>query len=121
MGKLTMLKPGPAALAPTLGYTSGDEAGRNRQRDTTQPYRAWYKSADWQRLRWSVLVRDLFRCRRCGRTIAQKGKAVADHIKPHRGDAKLFWDADNLQCLCSGCHDSTKQREEQPRATLLRR
>ncbi|WP_312009777.1 HNH endonuclease [Bradyrhizobium australafricanum] len=37
---------------------------------------------------------------------------VADHIKPHRGNAELFFDPNNLQSLCAACHDSTKQRIE---------
>jgi len=37
---------------------------------------------------------------------------VVDHIEPHRGDRKLFWDAGNWQALCKRCHDSTKQKEE---------
>ena len=27
-----------------------------------------------------------------------------DHIIPHKGDEKLFWDTDNWQPLCSKCH-----------------
>ena len=30
---------------------------------------------------------------------------VVDHIVPHRGDPKLFWDPDNWQTLCKRCHD----------------
>ena len=30
---------------------------------------------------------------------------VVDHIVPHRGDQKLFWDEDNWQALCKACHD----------------
>jgi len=30
---------------------------------------------------------------------------VIDHIIPHRGDDKLFWDQKNWQPLCKGCHD----------------
>lgn len=37
---------------------------------------------------------------------------VVDHIVPHRGDMKLFWDRDNWQALCKACHDSHKQRLE---------
>ncbi len=36
---------------------------------------------------------------------------VADHIKPHRGNAALFWSGP-FQSLCKRCHDSTKQRAE---------
>lgn len=35
---------------------------------------------------------------------------VVDHLKPHRGDNKLFWNPTNHQALCKHCHDSHKQR-----------
>jgi 5-methylcytosine-specific restriction enzyme A len=37
---------------------------------------------------------------------------VVDHIIPHRGDQKLFWDKTNWQALCELCHNSHKQRLE---------
>ncbi len=38
---------------------------------------------------------------------------VVDHIIPHKGDAKLFWDIkNNIQSLCFHHHNSTKQKEE---------
>lgn len=37
---------------------------------------------------------------------------VVDHIVPHRGDERLFWDRGNWQALCETCHDSNKQRLE---------
>ena len=30
---------------------------------------------------------------------------VVDHIIPHRGDKRLFWDEKNWQPLCKDCHD----------------
>ena len=30
---------------------------------------------------------------------------VVDHIIPHRGDTRLFWDQGNWQSLCKTCHD----------------
>ena len=27
-----------------------------------------------------------------------------DHIRPHRGDARLFWDQRNWQGICKSCH-----------------
>lgn len=33
---------------------------------------------------------------------------VIDHIEPHRGDEKLFWDTANWQPLCKHCHDKVK-------------
>lgn len=37
---------------------------------------------------------------------------IVDHIKPHRGDRRLFLAPSNRQALCTTCHSSTKQREE---------
>ena len=71
----------------------------------------WYKSARWQRMRRSQLTRHPF-CQ-CPRHRNKKAKAtVADHIKPHRGDARLFWDTRNLQSMAKQCHDSAKQTYE---------
>lgn len=86
----------------------------SRVRDAEHPIRKNYKTAKWQRLRWSVLERDLFTCQRpdCRKVEADTSKLVADHIIAHRGDEALFWAEANLQCLCKACHDSAKQREE---------
>lgn len=83
-----------------------------QDRDRLLEWRGWYKTARWQRLRWSVLVRDLFTCAMCGRIKGETAELVADHKVPHRGDPELFWDAANIQCLCKGCHDGEKQRRE---------
>lgn len=115
MGRLKGLSPRVAALPPRIGYAVGDEKGRSQHRDATQTWRAWYKTSRWQKLRWQVLVRDLFTCRRCDRIEPNTSLLVADHVEPHRGDAGLFWDAGNLQCLCKSCHDRDKQREERAR------
>ena len=46
-------------------------------------------------------------CVRCGR-VAE----VVDHIIPHRGDQKLFWDRNNWQPLCKQCHDRKTMTED---------
>lgn len=112
MAKLATIKPQLTAMRPRL-QAPKDEAGRSRYRDTTSaPWRSWYKTARWQRLRWSVLVRDAFTCAMCGKIETDTSKLVADHRRPHRGDADLFWDESNLQCLCKVDHDSRKQAME---------
>ncbi len=112
MGRLRQLPSRLTTLPPRLAPAPSTEADRHRMRDATQAWRGWYKTARWQRLRWDVLVRDRFTCRRCGRIEGNTSQLVADHIDPHRGDEALFWDAVNLQCLCKACHDSAKQSEE---------
>ncbi len=34
-----------------------------------------------------------------------------DHITPHKGDRKLFWDRSNWQSLCHRCHSRKTARE----------
>lgn len=46
-------------------------------------------------------------CRRCGRAAS-----LVDHITPHKGDRRLFWDRRNWQPLCTPCHSGAKQRLE---------
>ena len=109
-----MLRDTTHRLAPQVGYLTRDAAQASRERDSRHAWRSWYKTARWQRLRWSVLERDHFTCQwpGCGRVEADTSRLVADHRKPHRGDEALFWDERNLWCLCKRCHDSLKQRAE---------
>lgn len=30
---------------------------------------------------------------------------LVDHVRPHRGDKRLFWDKSNWQTLCHSCHN----------------
>lgn len=113
MGRLKAVKPRLGVLAPKVGWLTKSEAQIDRERADRNEGRAWYKTVAWRRLRWQVLLDALFTCERCkagwGHDTAQ---LVCDHIAPHRGDAALFWDRANLQCLCKACHDGAKQREE---------
>ena len=118
--RLTSLKPRLSAMAPRLGPPPGDVVAFDRYRNATLPWRQWYRTNRWRKLRWSVLVEQCFTCQMCKRMILEKGKAVADHIRPHHGDARLFWDRANIQCLCSACHDSAKKIEEGRGAIKLR-
>jgi len=110
MAKLSTLKSDLNRLPKSLGYAV-DAHGHS---DRAEPWRAWYKTVRWRRLRWAILVRDLFTCQmpECGRLIANASDLVADHIKPHRGNETLFWDETNLQTLCRWCHSGPKQAEE---------
>jgi 5-methylcytosine-specific restriction protein A len=48
-------------------------------------------------------------CRKEGRLVEA---TVVDHITPHRGDRKLFWDESNWQSLCKPCHDRKTMTED---------
>ncbi|MHC4194287.1 MAG: HNH endonuclease signature motif containing protein [Planctomycetota bacterium] len=43
-----------------------------------------------------------------GRTVEA---TEVDHIIPHKGDMKLFWDKKNWQSLCRPCHSSKTRKE----------
>lgn len=109
---LKRLRDGLHRMPAPVAFLERSEADLDRIRKELNPLRALYGTARWQKLRWSVLVRDLFTCRHCKKIEANTSLLVADHIIPHRGDLALFWDDRNLQCLCKLCHDSAKQREE---------
>ena len=50
-------------------------------------------------------------CAGCARRGRRAPAAVVDHITPHRGDARLFWDEANWQPLCVPCHNAKSARE----------
>jgi 5-methylcytosine-specific restriction protein A len=79
-------------------------------------YRPLYKTARWAQLRARIIARDMGICRMCG-VLCKTGiraprTATVDHIKPHKGDLVLFYDAGNLQLLCAACHDGSKKFAE---------
>ena len=44
-------------------------------------------------------------CAECMKEGKLTPSTVVDHIVPHRGDPRLFWDEKNWQPLCKDCHD----------------
>ena len=58
----------------------------------------------WRKARKLFLERNplCVECRKEGRLTPA---TVVDHIIPHRGDQKLFWDETNWQPLCKEHHD----------------
>lgn len=107
--KVKQLKPMLQGLKPRVAVLRTDHDTTRRQ---NQPWRKWYYTARWKRLRWQCFERDLFTCQFCERTDPNASRLEADHKIRHLGDPKLFWDINNLQCLCKSCHAKEKQREE---------
>ena len=71
-------------------------------------YRKLYSTKRWRRMRHEQLCEEPY----CQMGDCHEFAKVVDHIEPHRGDLKLFFDEDNLQSLCRNCHDEHKQRIE---------
>jgi hypothetical protein len=112
--RLTTLKPRLASLQPRLAW-SEDPREQRQRRNQVEHWQAWYHTKRWKHLRWSVLVRDLFTCRKCGQLEADTSRLVCDHVEPHRGDRQRFWSGP-FQTLCKACHDKAKQLEERAKA-----
>lgn len=60
--------------------------------------------ARWRKARTAFLQRNPL-CNECMKRGKITPATVVDHIIPHRGDRKLFWDESNWQPLCKSCHD----------------
>ena len=66
---------------------------------------------NWRRARARFLTRHPL-CATCAADGRVTEATVVDHVVPHRGDRRMFWDVGNWQALCAPCHDRHKQRQE---------
>lgn len=66
--------------------------------------------------RWKVARRKFLDCNplciECQNNGMLTEATVVDHIIPHKGDYRLFWDINNWQPLCKRHHDSKTARED---------
>ena len=67
-------------------------------------------NAEWRRARKAFLQKHPL-CVECGKAGKLTPATVVDHIIPHRGDQRLFWDEHNWQALCKSCHDQKTGHE----------
>lgn len=84
-----------------------EAAQHERNRTRKEPWRKWYHTAHWKRLRTLVLARDPI-CKRCNRYAS----TIADHIRAHKGVWQMFVDMTNLQGLCASCHSIKTAQED---------
>lgn len=114
--------PCSSATSNTSGYCDQCiAAGKPLARQGSKPYSQAKRKratasqrgygARWRRVRAEHLKSESL-CRACKARSLYVPADVVDHVIPHRGDMKLFWDPDNLQSLCAHCHNSEKQRQE---------
>jgi 5-methylcytosine-specific restriction enzyme A len=107
-----MLEP-PLPVKPMLhrppGFRSAVEVKRALDRQRPSAARRGY-GARWRRARVAFLARHPLcaACRAQGRAVAA---TVVDHVVPHRGNKRLFWDEANWAPACKPCHDAKTARE----------
>lgn len=71
----------------------------------------------WRKARQAYLAKHPL-CVECLKRGIYTPARVVDHVVPHKGDRRLFWDSTNWQALCDGetgrgCHDRKTWREAQ--------
>jgi 5-methylcytosine-specific restriction protein A len=75
---------------------------QDRQRGSAQ---ARGYDATWQKASKAFLAAHPWCACGCGRSAT-----VVHHVRPHRGDRALFWDAVNWRALAKRCHDAITGR-----------
>lgn len=65
----------------------------------------------WRKARMAYLQAHPL-CVKCLEEGIPTSATVVDHIIPHRGNYKLFWDKNNWQSLCKRCHDRKTATED---------
>ncbi len=86
-------------------YTQGPDAYARKIKN--RPYIKLYNSVQWRRMSTQKL-KDNPVCEDCGNRVSIE----VDHIEPHRGDLKLFFNYKNLQALCKSCHSKKTVKEQ---------
>lgn len=106
----TRAEPFKPYKAPAISkYREDDDTWiRFRESKKEKPYRKWYGHR-WAKARKFYLMHHPL-CAECERNGRPRGALVVDHIVPHKGDKKLFWDSTNWQSLCVSCHASKTGR-----------
>jgi 5-methylcytosine-specific restriction protein A len=82
-----------------------------RNADSRPNFRRRGYGAAWDKARLVFIAAHPL-CVECERKGLLVAAYAVDHIVPHRGDMKVFWDYDNWQSLCRSCH-ARKSRSEQ--------
>jgi 5-methylcytosine-specific restriction protein A len=92
-----------------VGLHSATEVKRALDRQRPSAARRGY-GPSWRRARAAFLARHPLcaTCEALGRMVAA---TIVDHVVPHRGDPRLFWDETNWAPACKRCHDAKTARE----------
>jgi 5-methylcytosine-specific restriction protein A len=91
------------------GFRSTAEVKRALDRERPSATRRGY-GPRWRRARAAYLARHPL-CVPCAAGGRLAPATVVDHVVPHHGDQRLFWDESNWQGLCKPCHDAKTARE----------
>lgn len=80
------------------------------QSDRARDHHRLYENRGWRRARKRWLEAHPL-CADCGELGLVVSATDVDHIVPHEGDQKKFWNRKNWQSLCHPCHSRKTARE----------
>lgn len=113
------MKPCRVTGCPNLTY--GKYCTKHASLETNEASRAYNElrpsaakrgyNSKWQKARRTYLNNHPL-CAECKRKGRITPATVVDHIIPHKGNSKLFWDTNNWQPLCKQCHDRKTATED---------
>jgi len=101
--------------APTLGQIRRRNSPPKKDYRPSA-YKRGYGGKKWKYACRRTFQRDNYICQMC-HTLTHPGhpdrgmRPCNDHIIPHKGDMKLFWDSNNMQTLHWSCHSRKTERE----------
>lgn len=109
MPKIQSLRPRIGRFSTAIGSTMGQATYIYDQRRGNSTQRGYgYK---WQKEREAWLSKNPL-CVNCEQEGRINPASEVDHITPHRGNQKLFWDRKNWQSLCKTHHSEKTARGE---------
>ncbi|GMA64747.1 hypothetical protein GCM10025859_51870 [Alicyclobacillus fastidiosus] len=103
-------KPGCSALTRERYCEDHKEDIRRYDAERKSSAQRGYDSR-WRKVRLAYLKKHPL-CVECERQGRITPATVVDHIVPHKGDKKLFWDSTNWQPMCKPHHDAKTARED---------
>ena len=98
--------PKAAQTMSSVKKTNSPPVKDNRPSSSKRGY-----GARWRRIRHNHLSGEPL-CRECDKKGITTLANQVDHIIPHKGNMKLFYDPENLQSLCTPCHSRKTATED---------
>ena len=80
-----------------------------------------YRTQRWKRERAEYLAANPYCVAPSGdemSALCWATSTVVDHRIPHRGDEQAFWNQNNWNALCRGCHNAKTGRETRKRVNV---
>jgi len=93
-------------------FKAREKAVRKNYETRRLPHvKVWLNSKRYINMRLRF-IRKYPLCNHCSTLRNPVVATILDHITPHKGNYKLFWDYSNLQGLCKHCHDKKTAKED---------